>query len=229
MAEIQKFLDKQGTSTLWSQVVAKINAIPQYDDTQVKADIAANTESIAQANAKIQTNADAIAVLKGTKTTEGSVAYQIAQIVADADESFDTLKEIADWISSHGESASAMQTSISSNAEDIEILQELVGSTAVATQISQAIAAQDLNKYALAENLITLSNELSTLKKTGSRLITTDEISKLSKLVMDENGSVSISGTVAAGNVQGLSTVIDERITTQVTALSTEEIKAVCV
>lgn len=229
MAEIQKFLDKQGTSTLWSQVVAKINAIPQYDDTQVKADIAANTESIAQANAKIQTNADAIAVLKGTKTTEGSVAYQIAQIVAGADESFDTLKEIADWISSHGESASAMQTSIASNAEDIEVLQTLVGSTAVATQISQAIAAQDLDKYALAENLTTLSNELSILKKTGSRLITTDEISKLSKLVMEQDGSVSISGTVAAGNVQGLSTVIDERITTQVTALSTEEIKAVCV
>lgn len=229
MAEIQKFLDKQGTSTLWSQVVAKINAIPQYDDTQVKADIAANTESIAQANAKIQTNADAIAVLKGAKTTEGSVAYQIAQIVAGADESFDTLKEIADWISSHGESASAMQTSIASNAEDIEVLQTLVGSTAVATQISQAIAAQDLDKYALAENLTTLSNELSILKKTGSRLITTDEISKLSKLVMEQDGSVSISGTVAAGNVQGLSTVIDERITTQVTALSTEEIKAVCV
>lgn len=229
MAEIQKFLDKQGTSTLWSQVVAKINAIPQYDDTQVKADIAANAKSINDANTKIKANTDAITVLKGGKTTEGSVAYQIAQIVAGANESFDTLKEIADWITTHGESASAMQTSITANADDIEALQTLVGSTAVATQISQAIAAQNLNKYALAENLTTLSNELSTLKKTGSRLITTDEISKLSKLVMDEDGSVSISGTVAAGNVQGLSAAIDDRITTQVTALSAEEIKAVCV
>lgn len=229
MADIQKFLDKQGVSTLWSQVVAKINAIPAYDDTKVKADIAANTKSINEVKTSVQTNTADIKVLKGDTTTEGSVAFQIAQIVAGASTSFDTLKEIADWISSHGKSASDMQTSISNNANDIEALQKLVGNKTVATQISEAITAQKLDKYALAENLTALSTKLTNLEKTGSRLITTDEINKLSKLVMDESGSVSISGTVAAGNVQGLQTVIDERISQQVIALSAEEIKAACV
>lgn len=229
MADIQKFLDKQGVSTLWSQVVAKINAIPAYDDTKVKADIAANTKSINEVKTSVQTNTADIKVLKGDAATEGSVAFQIAQIVAGASTDFDTLKEIADWISSHGDDAATMNTSISTNASDIAALQKLVGSKAVATQISDAIADQNLNKYALADNLTALSTKLTNLETTGSRLITLDEINKLSKLDMDESGSVSISGTVTADNVQGLQTVIDERISKQVVALSAEEIKAACV
>lgn len=38
----------------------------------------------------------------------------------------------------------------------------------------------------------------------GSRLITTAEATKLEKLVLGENGEVSVSGKVAAGNVDGL-------------------------
>ena len=48
----------------------------------------------------------------------------------------------------------------------------------------------------------------------GSRLMTEDEATKLEKLVMDEDGSVSISGTVAAGNVEGLDSWITSRAAT---------------
>lgn len=48
----------------------------------------------------------------------------------------------------------------------------------------------------------------------GSRLMTEAEASKLEKLVMDEDGSVSISGTVAAGNVEGLADWITARAAT---------------
>ena len=61
-----------------------------------------------------------VAVLKGDKTTEGSVAYQIAQIVAGADARFDTLKEIADWIVNDTIGATQM-------ANDIAGLKTLVG------------------------------------------------------------------------------------------------------
>lgn len=57
-----------------------------------------------------------VAVLKGDADTEGSVAYQIAEIVADAPEDFDTLKEIADWISNDTSGAAALNTRIA-NAE----------------------------------------------------------------------------------------------------------------
>lgn len=52
-------------------------------------------------------------VLEGNSSTAGSVAYQIAQIVAGADASFDTLKEIADWILSDTTGAAKMASDIS--------------------------------------------------------------------------------------------------------------------
>ena len=50
-------------------------------------------------------------------TTE--VTAKIAEIVANAPEDLDTLKEISDWISSHANDAAAMNTAISTNAEAI--------------------------------------------------------------------------------------------------------------
>ena len=45
----------------------------------------------------------------------------------------------------------------------------------------------------------------------GSRLITSDEAGKLEKLVLGDDGSVSVSGTIAAGNVDGLADWITNR------------------
>lgn len=66
-------------------------------------------------------NSDAIAVLNGTG--EGSVsktvADKIAEIIDGAPESFDTLKEISDWINSHTKDAAAMNTAIQNNTSAI--------------------------------------------------------------------------------------------------------------
>ena len=50
-------------------------------------------------------------------TTE--VTAKIAEVVANAPEDLDTLKEIADWISSHANDAAAMNTEILANTEAI--------------------------------------------------------------------------------------------------------------
>ena len=47
------------------------------------------------------------------------VTAKIAQIIAEAPENLNTLKEIADWISTHEDSASAMNTAILANTEAI--------------------------------------------------------------------------------------------------------------
>ena len=47
------------------------------------------------------------------------VTAKIAEIVANAPEDLDTLKEIADWISAHANDASAMNTAILANTEAI--------------------------------------------------------------------------------------------------------------
>ena len=103
-----------------------------------------------------------VAVLKGDKTTEGSVAYQIAQIVAGADARFDTLKEIADWIVNDTIGATQM-------ANDIAGLKTLVGkipteatSTNVVDYIAEYVQAQltasDLSQYAKAEDFNALKD-----------------------------------------------------------------------
>ena len=115
---------------------------------------------------QVNDNTAAISVLNGDETKEGSVAYQIAQIVAGADQSFDTLKEIADWIKTHGTTAAEMQANISTNTADIDALEALVGDSAVATQIADAIAAAlkngEADKYALAADLTALSGKVTT-------------------------------------------------------------------
>lgn len=81
-----------------------------YDDTAIQA--------------KVSANETAIGVLNGTG--EGSVAKkvsdEIAKVVAGADESMDTLKEVSDWISNHADSAAAMQTKINANENAINTL-----------------------------------------------------------------------------------------------------------
>lgn len=71
-------------------------------------------------------------VLNADSTQPGSVAYQIAQVIAGADAKYDTLKEIADWILSDTTGAAKM-------AKDISDLQTKVGSDTVANQITNAI------------------------------------------------------------------------------------------
>ena len=56
------------------------------------------------------------------------ITAKIAEIVAEAPEDLDTLKEIADWISTHEDSASAMNTNIKKNQSDINELNNKLSS-----------------------------------------------------------------------------------------------------
>ena len=58
------------------------------------------------------------------------VTAKIAEIVANAPEDLDTLKEIADWISTHANDASAMNTQINTNKNDIAALRTSVAGKA---------------------------------------------------------------------------------------------------
>ena len=58
------------------------------------------------------------------------VTAKIAEIVANAPEDLDTLKEIADWIKTHANDASAINTQINTNKNDIAALQTSVAGKA---------------------------------------------------------------------------------------------------
>lgn len=179
MTDVKKFLDQEGVSTLWTAVAAELK--------KTDAKVTTNTNDISALKSKVQAleagtyddtevrglitaNQNAIDVLNGsgegsvTDTAAKQAALKVAEIVAGANESFDTLKEIADWILNDATGAASM-------ANDITALEVLVGETAVATQISNAITAalqvDGANKYALATELTALTTRVKALEDAG--------------------------------------------------------------
>ena len=74
---------------------------------------------------RVKANEDAIVVLNGTG--EGSVKKQvadaIAEVVADAPENFDTLKEVSDWIANDQTGAAALQNKVNAHEGKIAALE----------------------------------------------------------------------------------------------------------
>lgn len=138
-----------------------------YDDTELRGLIGDNVEAIAD-------NAAAIELLNGAADVAGSVAHtatqiaatKVAEIVANADTDFDTLKEIADWILNDTTGAADM-------ANDIKALQDQMAgieSTVVAeiaAEIAAALKVDGVDKYALASDLSDLADRVKALEDTG--------------------------------------------------------------
>lgn len=152
---------KIGDVTAGKTVVEMINdakTASTYDDTQVKADIKAN--------------ADAITKLNASSTTEGSVDYKIAQAVAqimeNPDETMNSINELVTWCNDHAKDALELTNRVTGAEGDIDALEALVGSTAVATQITDAIASalkiEGVDKYALATDLTAAIARIATLE-----------------------------------------------------------------
>lgn len=184
MADIKKFLDQAGVSTLWTAVaneVSKVNAKADEnaaDIISLKSKVGALEEGTyddTEIRGLITANIDAISILNGsgtgsvTDTAQKQAALEVAKIVADAPEAYDTLKEIADYITSDTTGAAQM-------ASDIDALEALVGDTAVATQIANAIdvalKVEGVNKYALATELTALAGRVKVLEDAGYQTAT---------------------------------------------------------
>lgn len=241
--DLKKFLDQAGVSTLWSRVaeeVAKVDTkvatnaadivvmkgqiaaleAGTYDDSEIRGLIKDNADDIAANVEAIAGNTTAIATLNSSAETAGSVAHtatqvaaaKVAEIVAGADANFDTLKEIADWILNDTTGAADM-------ANDIAALQALVGDEAVATQIANAIAAEDLDKYALASDLSALADRVKALEDAGYQNATQvgsaidAKIAALNLATTYEaKGAAATAETNAKAHADGLNSAMDVRV-----------------
>ena len=155
---------KVGNLTLngWTLGESVVNSADDIADTDTV------NGAFAKAQRQINANKVALAVLNGNSTTKGSVAYQIAEMVIKADgNGIDKLEEIAAWIVNDTTGAAKMNSDIKANTDAIDALELLVGNTAVATQIADAInnalLVDDVNKYALAADLVNLSTTVSNI------------------------------------------------------------------
>ena len=137
MPTTKKFLDQTGTGYLWSKIKQQLDTkadasdltalasrvdtleVSGYDDTALAARVTANETAIAgkAAQSDLTTLDGKVTTLIGSDTSKSvrTIANEelAAQLIAaNADASLDTLEEIAAWIQSHPDDASAMNAAI---------------------------------------------------------------------------------------------------------------------
>lgn len=213
--------------TSMTEVEAKGYAVKTEVDASVKAVddkiTAANTAATELAG-RVSANETAIATLNGTG--EGSVtrtvADKIAEVVAGANEDFDTLKEIADWIMSDTTGAAKMQS-------DITSLKTLVGDTAVATQIENALKVDGVDKYALASELTAIANKAHEhANKTVLDGITAEKVTAWDAAEANANTYTDEQiGAIPAATAASLGLVKVDDVTIQAAADGTISVKAI--
>lgn len=147
------------TVTPIKTIVDKLNGADTVNGSVAKAlkDAKAYTDELA--NGQVKTNTDAITVLTGNATTEGSVKYEVAQAVTGlidgAPAALDTLKELADYIAGDETGAGGLVAEIDANAKAIELLNNTEATTGSvkATAKSYADAAvKSLTEGAIKTN-----------------------------------------------------------------------------
>ena len=128
---------------------------------------------------RIKANETAISTLQGTDTSKSArtiAAEEVAKVVNGAPESFDTLKELSDWISTHGTDATAMNTAITKLQGIVAGIGGKGEKATVVAYVTDAIAALKIGDYAKAADLTDLAARVKTLEDSPAAGITDDDI-----------------------------------------------------
>lgn len=135
------------------QMISDAQTAATYDDTAL-------TGRVTTVEGKVST----LVGEDANKSARTIASEEVAKIVAGADESYDTLKEIADWISGHGSDAAAMNSAIVA----LEAIVDGIGGegekATVVAYVDDAIAALKIGDYAKAADLTALASRVSTLE-----------------------------------------------------------------
>lgn len=128
---------------------------------------------------RIKANETAIGTLQGADTDKSArtiASEEVAKIVAGADASFDTLKEIADWISGHKTDATAMNTAITKLEGIVAGIGGEGEKATVVAYVTDAISALKIGDYAKAADLTALAARVKVLEDSPATGITADKI-----------------------------------------------------
>lgn len=197
MADLQKFLNQEGVSTLWTRIAeevskvdtkvaghetrlaaaeGKIDALEKgtYDDTEVRGLIADNASDIADNVIAIAANTAAIEKLNGTAETVGSVANTATTIAA---------AKVAEIVAGADANFDTLKeiadwilndtTGAADMANDIKALEDkMVGVdttvvASIASAIETALKVEGADKYALAGDLTALATRVKALEDAG--------------------------------------------------------------
>lgn len=170
--EIDALEDKVGTvpeNKTVVEMIADAQTAATYDDTALAGKV--NTLVGEDANKSARTIA----------------SEEVAKIVAGADEAYDTLKEISDWISSHTTDAASMNSAILA----LQAIVDGIGDTesgekaTVVAYVTDAIAALNIGDYAKAADLTALAARVTGLEGKAHEHSNKDVLDGITQAMVD--------------------------------------------
>lgn len=130
MADLKQFLDFPGLAEYDKLIKEYIKTGSTDEIDKIILELAEIAEKDNEQDEQITSINQALAVLNSDDTVAGSVDAKVKKaiddLVAQAPETFDTLKEIADWISEDETGTAALINRVAANEEKIEDLREYV-------------------------------------------------------------------------------------------------------
>lgn len=225
------FSMSDGTEIVGGEVPASSGVSKEYVDSELSkkannSDIPTKVSGL-QNDSNYQTDTDVATALtpyaKSADVTK-EITNKVAEIVADAPEDFNTLKEMSDWISNHENDASAMNSAIQDNKSAITALQtdkaDKTEIPTIPTNVSEftndagyLTEHQDISNLVVKEEGKGLSsNDYTSEEKTklcnigtsqGRNLIPyplTDRTTNGITYTVQSDGSVLANGTASAEN-----------------------------
>ena len=196
--------------------------------SQISTAVAAEAE-IARAAEKA--NADAIGVLNGNSSVEGSVDKKVADAIntfatqISDDDTVNTYRELINYAASHGSEFTELVGEVDTNTKAIETLNggaDVAGS--VDKKIADAIAAENLAQYATDTELAGVDSRLQAVEgavgETGSVSTAIADALAEAKRYTDDEVKELADGAVAtnAGAIAALEVLVgDTEVATQIT------------
>lgn len=190
------------------EMIADAQAAATYDDTVLSNRVSAiegdylKTADKTELQGNIDTVSGKVTTLIGSvegddgKSARTIASEEVAKIVAGADASYDTLKEISDWISSHKDDASAMNSAILALEGIVDGIGGEGEKATVVAYVTDAIAALNIGDYAKAADLTALAARVTTAE---------GEIDTLQGQVATINGDATTTGSIAKAAADALS------------------------
>lgn len=248
-ARVKAVEDSIGTVAEGKTVVGMIadaQTAATYDDTEVKADIAAleglvgDTAVATQIDnalkidgvdkyglaTDVKANTDAIATLNGNSSVDGSVDKKVADAInafatqVSDDKTVNTYKELIEYAATHGSEFTELVGEVDANAKAIETLNgDSTVAGSVDKKIADAIAAENLSQYATDTELKDVNDRLAAVE--GDYLKAADK-TELQTAINAKAAQTDLDkAEEAIAGLQGLvgDTAVNTQITNAITAL----------
>lgn len=190
-ADVDALEEKVGAVTADKTVVQMIEdakTAATYDDAEVRNLISDNADDISELNGKMTTLIGSDTGKSARTIANEELAKQL--IPENADESLDTLAEIAAWIQSHPNDASAMNAAITALQEKVD-----TGDQTVTAYVTAAINALNIGDYAKAADLTALAARVTTAE---------GKITSLETEVAKKANDADLAAIAKTGNVNDL-------------------------